>query len=209
MIRAGVAAASLAARAGLRSLLEQVPGVQVRFEFSNLASFKPAEPLDLLVILGAQLWSTLSPDDIDEAQVEAILVLADQPEIGGELASLPIDRWGILPENASLDELEAAVLALGQGLTVAVPGVLNHLLQTRQMGVLVRQTDSEIETLTDRELEVLQLLALGLANKQIAQQLEISAHTVKFHISSIYSKLGAGSRTEAVRLGLQQGLILL
>jgi DNA-binding CsgD family transcriptional regulator len=66
-----------------------------------------------------------------------------------------------------------------------------------------------IDPLTDRELEVLQLLARGKPNKQIALDLEISEHTVKFHISSIYTKLGAGNRTEAVRLGVRKGLVLL
>jgi DNA-binding NarL/FixJ family response regulator len=70
-------------------------------------------------------------------------------------------------------------------------------------------TETAEELLTEREVEVLQLLAQGLANKQIAQLLNISANTVKFHVSSIYTKLGATNRTEAVRLGLQSGLILL
>jgi len=55
----------------------------------------------------------------------------------------------------------------------------------------------------------LQLLARGLSNKQIALQLGISEHTVKFHVSSIYTRLGVSSRTEAVRLGVQQGLVVL
>jgi NarL family two-component system response regulator YdfI len=66
-----------------------------------------------------------------------------------------------------------------------------------------------VEPLTARETEVLQHLAQGLANKQIAALLSISEHTVKFHVSSIYSKLGAANRTEAVRIGARRGLILL
>jgi DNA-binding NarL/FixJ family response regulator len=66
-----------------------------------------------------------------------------------------------------------------------------------------------IDPLTDREMEVLQLIAQGLANKQIAANLSISEHTVKFHVSSIYTKLGVGNRTEAVRMGVRRGLILL
>ncbi len=63
-----------------------------------------------------------------------------------------------------------------------------------------------MEQLTARELQVLQLLARGLANKQIALQLGISEHTVKFHVSSIYARLGVSSRTEAVRLGVTAGI---
>ena len=65
------------------------------------------------------------------------------------------------------------------------------------------------EPLTPRESEVLQMLASGLANKEIAAKLAISEHTVKFHVASILGKLGAGSRTEAVSLGIRRGLVLL
>jgi DNA-binding NarL/FixJ family response regulator len=66
-----------------------------------------------------------------------------------------------------------------------------------------------VEELTPREVEVLRLLADGLGNKEVALRLGISDHTVQFHISSILAKLGAGSRTEAVTLGIRRGLILL
>jgi len=65
------------------------------------------------------------------------------------------------------------------------------------------------DPLTARENEVLQMIALGLANKQIAARLYISEHTVKFHLSSLYAKLNVSSRTEAVRAGLGLGLISL
>ena len=63
--------------------------------------------------------------------------------------------------------------------------------------------------LTPRELEVLRLLADGASNKMIAHKLGISEHTVKFHVTSILSKLNAGTRTEAVTLGIRQGLVYL
>ena len=65
------------------------------------------------------------------------------------------------------------------------------------------------EPLTAREKEVLQHMAEGLANKQIALALGISEHTVKFHLSALYAKLGAASRTEAVKRGIELGLISL
>jgi DNA-binding NarL/FixJ family response regulator len=71
------------------------------------------------------------------------------------------------------------------------------------------QQDLLVEDLTTRELEVLELLAEGMANKQIAYELEISEHTVKFHVSSIYTKLGVTNRTEAVMVGARLGLIVL
>jgi DNA-binding CsgD family transcriptional regulator len=66
-----------------------------------------------------------------------------------------------------------------------------------------------IETLTPREAEVLEMLADGASNKSIAYQLNISEHTVKFHVASIFAKLGVNTRTEAVTLALRRGLILL
>ena len=66
-----------------------------------------------------------------------------------------------------------------------------------------------VEPLTDRELRVLNLVADGLSNPQIARLLSISRNTVKFHVSSIISKLGATSRTEAVTIAIKRGLILL
>ena len=65
------------------------------------------------------------------------------------------------------------------------------------------------DDLTPREKEVLQFIALGLANKTIAGRLGISEHTVKFHVASLLSKLGAASRTEAVLLGARRGLVVL
>ncbi|MGB8698897.1 MAG: helix-turn-helix transcriptional regulator [Thermosynechococcaceae cyanobacterium] len=66
-----------------------------------------------------------------------------------------------------------------------------------------------MECLTPREMEVLAFLSQGLSNKAIATRLHLSAHRVKFHVGSIFEKLGASSRTEAVAIGLRQGLILL
>jgi DNA-binding NarL/FixJ family response regulator len=107
--------------------------------------------------------------------------------------------WGILPTESSAEELTAAIHALSQGLIVGTSTLL---------------FESENEPLshgplTDRESEVLGLVAKGLANKQIALALGISEHTVKFHVSSIYTKLNVTNRTEAVREGLRGGWVAL
>ena len=107
--------------------------------------------------------------------------------------------WGVLPTEASAEELIAAIHALSQGLVVGSP-------------TLLFESDNEpLERgpLTERESEVLGLLSKGLANKQIAVTLGISEHTVKFHVSSIYTKLNVTNRTEAVRAGLRGGWIAL
>ena len=104
----------------------------------------------------------------------------------------------MLPVNASEDELGAAVRALGEGLWVGAPALLRNLLR-RPSVVEVSDTEPLTDPLTGREIEVLQMMASGLANKQIAISLGISEHTVKFHLSSLYAKFGVTSRTEAVR----------
>ena len=67
--------------------------------------------------------------------------------------------------------------------------------------------EPEVEALTERETEVLELVASGLRNKEIAQRLIITERTVKFHVGIILQKLGAGTRTEAVRNAIQRGII--
>ena len=68
--------------------------------------------------------------------------------------------------------------------------------------------DASDQILTPREIEVLRMIAEGLGNKEIASKLGISDHTVKFHTSSIFAKLGASNRAEAVTLGIREGLIM-
>jgi RNA polymerase sigma factor (sigma-70 family) len=71
------------------------------------------------------------------------------------------------------------------------------------------EIEQVVDPLTERERQVLQLTAQGLANKQIATSLDISENTVKFHLSSLYTKLGVTSRTEAVRAGARRGWVVL
>jgi DNA-binding NarL/FixJ family response regulator len=128
----------------------------------------------------------------------AVLFLADDPPSSRSLDSFG-EAWGALPLESSREELIAAVHALAQGLVVGAP----RFFQARPAA----RPDPDASPLSDRELEVLGLLAQGLANKQIAGRLGISEHTVKFHVSSIYTKLDVTNRAEAVRQGVRQGLI--
>ena len=118
--------------------------------------------------------------------------------------------FGALPRDAGTEEIVAAITAAASGLTA-----LDRRLALEALTGLARGraeaepiSDQE-ESLTAREREVLQLLAQGIPNKQIAQRLSISEHTVKFHVSAIMTKLGAASRTEAVTTAARRGLLLL
>jgi len=113
----------------------------------------------------------------------------------------------VLPRDAKPVEIFAAIEAAAVGLNAFGSEELNLLLPA------VNRTEIEprpaLEALTAREIEVLALMAHGLANKDIADRLRISEHTVKFHVSSILSKLGVSSWTEAVTTGLRDGLLVI
>ncbi len=110
-----------------------------------------------------------------------------------------------LPAQVSSAELVAAVIAVAQDLTVLTPEQARQYLPASPRNG--NAPDGFVESLTHRELQVLKMLADGLANKEIAGQLGISRHTAKFHVAQILAKLGAGSRAEAVAIAIRRGLI--
>ncbi len=219
-IRVMVVAPSQAMRAGLRSLLSDDVSLHVTGEAASLpgvGSFAWPE-VDVVVQAGAEdgaaaYWNDLQASQPGSEPLPAVLLLSDEAQLNRALPDLPLRAWGVLPVDASAEELAAAVHALHEGLIVAAPHLLNRLFASRSRAGEALSFEAAEQTLTEaltaRETEVLQLLAQGLANKQIASLLSISEHTVKFHVSSIYAKLGAANRTEAVRIGARQGLILL
>lgn len=133
----------------------------------------------------------------------SFVALSDDVRLPGLLRSLPLPGWAIVSSDAGAEELQIAVRAAAQGLVALPRSMVEHLNEPRAV------TASSLEPLTSREREVLTLLSEGLSNKQIAARLQISEHTVKFHVASIFAKLGAASRTEAVSIGARQGLITL
>jgi DNA-binding NarL/FixJ family response regulator len=146
--------------------------------------------------------ATLSDMDAEgsgpASRAAPVLFLGEQPFDMKRFTEASL-AWGILPIDASAMQLCAAVRALSAGLMVAAGSLLSASAQM----------PAAHGSLTEREAEILGLLAKGLANKQIALELGISEHTAKFHVSSIYTKLNVNSRTQAVREGLRSGLIVL
>ena len=115
---------------------------------------------------------------------------------------------GVLPRGISAEELASAVRTSASGLVTLSPEIMETVLG-RPLPVDSDEIEMPAESLTAREQQVLAMLAEGLLNKEIADRLHISEHTVKFHISSIMGKLGASSRTEAVTRGIRLGLVFL
>jgi two-component system, NarL family, response regulator YdfI len=142
----------------------------------------------------------------------SVVLLLEPASLAASPAALRAGVRAVLPNDISPDQLVAALQAAASGLLVLHPArVSAHVNNNVFPSAPVRSQalDEFAEPLTPRESEVLQMLASGLGNKEIAAKLAISEHTVKFHVASILGKLGAASRTEAVSLGIRRGLVLL
>ena len=205
-LRVLVVAADPLARAGLATMLSGRPGYTVVGQVSD--------DVDLPAML-----EVYRPDvvvwDLGWDSVEALERVGDLRDLGSPVVALLPDEShvsgaraaganGLLLRDTDADSLLAAVAAVSKGMVVLDPNLAAAVLPDKSEIPV-----PPVEELTPRELEVLGLLAEGLANKAIAHRLDISEHTVKFHVNSILSKLGAQSRTEAVVYATRLGLILL
>ncbi len=210
MIRVVITAANPILRTGLREILHSVEDISVVSETAGLEELprRSAEADVIVIALTSAARLELGRILPDGESNPAVLALTDDPADLNTLVRLPASSWGILPQDAEGTEIRAAVYALSEGLIAGSPRLMKPLT-SRQNGLSANPPEPLAEPLTERERQVLQRIAQGLANKQIAAALGISEHTVKFHLSSIYTKLGATNRTEAVRLGTLQGIIVL
>ncbi len=155
---------------------------------------------DQLLFADAVLVAGLGLDQIP-ALALPVVVLADQADVvpwGDNLRA-----W--LPLNASGAEIAAALIAVANDLTVLTGPQVRRWLPGIEPNRDSRETF--VESLTPREVQVLRMLADGLGNKELADRLGISEHTIKFHVAQILAKLGAASRTEAVTIGIKRGLV--
>jgi len=194
-IRVAVVARDRLSRAGLAALLGA---------FDDLI----VEELDVDDFLASRI-RVMRPDAIladgdagDLRLLEAAgVVLLDDPALAAE--TLAAGARGILMRDASPQRIRAALIAASEGIIAIDDALANAVLQqTRPMHDLV-------EPLTARELEVMQLLASGQTNKEIANRMGVTEHTVKFHVNSILGKLGVATRTEAVVHAARLGIVML
>lgn len=197
-----------------------LPTVDSMVHASRFSSLRAARELDWLAVA---LLSTLlfrvqsdNPDVIVIAGGEAFLaqafnrralqevftetpavLLAAEPNAAMVRNAARMRIYSVLPMEVTARQLVAAIAATVAGFAVTLPRASGGT------GEVMRIT----EDLTTREAEVLRLMARGQTNKQVAAQLKISEHTAKFHVSSVLSKLGARTRTEAVTIGMTRGLV--
>ena len=201
LIRVTIVSPNHALRVGLREMLANRPNIRVMGEATRLTD---VHEHDTEVAVLASVSSVHGFEQKDFG----ILFLTDDIEAVRPLLSSGVSGWGVLSSEANADELAAGITAVAEGLWVGAPGLVEGLMRLPKGGEGAGE-ESLLEPLTAREKEVLQHMAEGLANKQIALALGISEHTVKFHLSALYAKLGVASRTEAVKRGIELGLISL
>jgi NarL family two-component system response regulator YdfI len=218
-LRVLISAASSITRAGLERLLEKQPSVHLVGTMSSADGLPSAiaenDPDVVLLHLEAQSSETNWEEFI--ALEVPIVLLADEADLVSSTAALAAGVQAILLGDATGAELAAAAQSAAAGLLtlsgdladVVRQGLLAHSRDEAEdsVGGTAPSADASPEHLTQREREVLEMMMEGLSNKEIAAHLNISAHTVKFHISSILGKLGASTRTEAAAIGLRLGLI--
>jgi DNA-binding NarL/FixJ family response regulator len=190
-------------RAGLRSMLEAADLLVVGEAGLSAGPVPPLSGADVVLVADEELLEETAVS-VSEDGTQSLLLLSEDESTASRLRSLSLRGWGVVLPDAPSEELGAAVAAVAQGLTVLPKTLAEQLLDEPAAAV-----EDLSEPLTARESEVLGLIGHGLSNKMIARDLHISEHTVKFHISSIYSKLGVSNRAEAVSQGARHGLISL
>jgi DNA-binding NarL/FixJ family response regulator len=195
-------------QAGLHSLLTSNEIQIIGTSAQPGALSEIATDIDVVVVADELLLEELAPTLANTPMVALVLLTNNEERTLPRLRALDVRGWGVVPLDASALQLQAAVQAVAQELVILPKVHLQRLYDNRVL-TEIRTIEQLDETLTAREHEVLELVGQGLSNKLIARQLQISEHTVKFHVSSISNKLGASSRTDAVRRGLRHGLITL
>lgn len=201
MTRVLVLSPSPVARAGLESLLRSGAGtIEVVGSAANWSEYSGEDPD--VILADWENGDDLASEISDGAPDAALVVTTDDPGLSAIAEALRSGIRAVLSRHSSAAQIVAAIEAAAAGFVVLQPGDLDGLLVNPQPASLA-------EPLTPREVEVLGMLAEGQSNKSIAYRLGISEHTVKFHVTSIMGKLNAGSRTEAVTMGIRQGLIML
>lgn len=197
-------------RAGLRHLLESYADLQVIGEAADGVQ-AVSETLELgpqVVLMDAQLPNNQSIEALKQIKQlnldTRVLLLSAQEREEYLYETLRAGADGYVLKDIAPDELARAVRVVAGGEVLVQPQLAGRLLS--RFGKQGRG-NTPYETLTAREQEVLQLLARGLRNKEIAARLIVSERTVNFHLANIYQKLNVSGRTEALSKALEQGLI--
>lgn len=211
-VRVLVIADDALTRLGLEALVARQPGLSVVASLSAAELGQGADAVASSTLYRPDLLLWDAGWQGEEARLEQIAAVSDElppilaiaPEGLSAQALWTAGVRGLLSRHATETQIGAALHALAQGLRV-----FQQEGAPRRSRQIIPNQLSAPEPLTPRELEVLQAIADGMANKQIARALGMSEHTVKFHVNAILGKLDAASRTEAVVRATRAGILLL
>jgi len=200
-------------REGIRVLL-QVAGIDVvaeaedgRAALEAIAEHRPEVVLmDLRMPRFDGIWALEQLHEQGDEVPTLVLTTFDDDEL--VLRALRAGARGYLLKDVTVEQLAHAVRTLAGGGTLISPSITEGLLRALRAGpVTARDHPSPIAPLTERELDVLRLLAEGYSNREIAELLHLAEGTVKNHLSVILQKLGARDRTQAVLRALREGVL--
>ena len=221
--RAGLAAMATTGSNDVLAQLGSLPALSVWLqtqsvdlvviEFSKLDE----NELNQLIQLADDLFYESADSGSSEETTFVLLLLNDWRELSQQTANklsaemLNTGLVSVLPMTVSANQMRDAIAAILNGLIILHPDLTDILFAVSAPYFAAAESvaNALLEPLTAREIQVLNQLASGLTNKAIAKAFNISEHTVKFHISAIFSKLGVSSRTEAVTVSIRQGLVML
>jgi DNA-binding NarL/FixJ family response regulator len=199
--RVAIVVAAPLVRDGLAAMVQASAGLQLAGAAESIAAW--------LEQCGRSADVLLAQPDADDSTLDALLatalplvVLTDRDS---QIDLVLSSGATVLPTGASAGDIVAAIEASVAGLVALAPNQASALVARARSAS--RRPAQQVEPLTPRELEVLHLLACGLANRAVAARLQISTHTAKFHVGQILAKLGAVTRAQAVAIGLRDGLV--
>ena len=202
-------------RQGIRSLLGLAGDVEVVAEAEDgmtaLAAVREHAPdvvlLDLRMPRHDGIWALEALRESGDATPVLVLTTFDDDEL--VLRALRAGARGYLLKDVTLDQLTGAVRVLAEGGTLVQPSITDQLLRAVRSGAADPADDdgTPAQELTDRELEVLRLVAAGYSNREIAHALFLAEGTVKNHVSTVLLKLGTRDRTRAVLRALHLGVL--
>jgi len=194
-------------RQAVRLLLDTQPDLEVVGEADNgrdaVALVSEAHPNLVLMDLAMPEMDGISATRriLDRDPHVRVVILLGAEDEGMVVSAVRAGATGFVSKTASLETLLEAIRATAQGQVIFSPGLSTRLIQELQA------PEDEPERLTGRELEVLECVAQGLSNKEIAWNLRISEKTVKSHVSTILGKFGLESRTQAALHATRTGLV--
>lgn len=217
MIRLALAAPSAMLLAGLEALLAgdgSHLAVERTTRLDALGELLEGAEVEVVVAVAdepARFRAAVDAAADGAARLVPIVLLADHPPGGSPAEWLRRGVRAVLPRDAEPREIHAAIEGVAAGLVVIPADDVAALVgpPARRIARLTGQLESLPAPLSPREREILALMAEGLVNKIIAARLGISEHTVKTHVASIFAKLDAETRAEAVAIGARSGVILL